>query len=150
MPLTTFLAIFKAYFDIEATVFIASGTRLQEFIAANGAIISGSDPDYIGHNLYYTDYSGNLDNSINSSQKWVQPFPGMLNTDISIALVMYENNGVDPENIKLRVSNFAIVDTFGYPGIIPNPGGGGGGNGGGGGGGNGGGGGGGNGNGNGN
>lgn len=122
MPLTTFLPIFKAYFNITTEpIFVVSGTRLDEFITANGGIISGSDPDYAGKILHYTYDPGNFDNSVTSTHKWAQPFAGLFNTDIYISLVMYENNGIDPENIKLRVTNASISTSYGYPGIVAPP-----------------------------
>jgi hypothetical protein len=101
---------------------VVTGNNLEDFIATHGAQIVVGDLAYFGKTLYTTPYSGNLSNSPSSTQKWVQPFAGLLKNNIYISLIMYENNGVDPENLKLRVSNGSISPTFGYPGITYTPG----------------------------
>jgi hypothetical protein len=127
IPETTIVEYFKAYFNITTeTAYMITGTKLQDFLTARAANILSTDADYAEQTLLtYNANLGNFDNSATSTQKWVMPYPGMLNTGIAISAMVYSNI-LGVERVILRVTNSSIVDTFGYPGIIPSGGGGGG------------------------
>lgn len=115
-----FIDYFKAYFNLTSEPsFMMTGAKLQAFLTAHAADILLNDPDYATQtSIQYQAYSGNLDNSASSTQKWVKPAAGLLYPTIKIALVLYTNDGMT-EDILLRVTNGSIITTAGYPGITP-------------------------------
>jgi len=115
-----FIDYFKAYFNLTTEpTFMMTGAKLQAFLTTHAADILANDAAFATQSsIQYQAYSGNLDNSAASSQKWVKPAAGLINPIIKIALVLYTNDGVT-EDTFLRVSNDSIVSTAGYPGIVP-------------------------------
>lgn len=131
MPATSMLTYFVSYFNITTQPYFivkdspdSSGALLTDFLAAHGADIIANDSDYNTENsvtsLVPAIYSGNILNNLNSTQKWIQPVPNLLNSVVGIALIMYTNYNSTPQ-LLLRVSNASISTSAGYPGIEPIP-----------------------------
>lgn len=118
MPLTTFLPIFKAHFNITTEpVMIVTGAKLQEFITLYGSVIASNDPDFAEQStIGFEEHNGTFSNGLDSSQKWVKPIAGLLNPGILISLICYQNLGAGEEYF-LRVGYYSIVSTCGYPGV---------------------------------
>lgn len=121
MPVVSMKTYFKTYFNITTQpYYVATGPTLQAFLTAHIADIMANDPDFSTQvAMSYVAYSGNTENGVGTTQKWVQPVtlgsgPLLLPT-MQIAMILYKNDGV--EELLLRVPNASIDPLAGYPGV---------------------------------